>query len=63
MKPVVWLGDSRARIRNFDPDGRLETGIQLGRVQLGEQPSDRKPMPAVGLGVMKSGFASAERFG
>lgn len=51
MKLVVWLGDSRARVREFDPEGRHETGIQLGRVQLGEQSADWKPMPSVGLGV------------
>lgn len=51
MKPVVWLGDSRARVRDFAPDGRHEMGIQLGRVQLGEAPADWKPMPSVGLGV------------
>ena len=28
-----------------------EAGTQLGRVQLGEEPTDWKPMPSVGLGV------------
>jgi phage-related protein len=51
MKPVVWLGDSLARIRDFSADGRREAGVQLGFVQAGEQPSDWKPMPAIGLGV------------
>jgi len=51
MKPVVWLGDSLSRLREFAPDARHEAGVQLGLVQAGEDPSDWKPMPSVGLGV------------
>ena len=51
MKPVVWLGDSLARVRAFAPDAKHEAGLQLGLVQKGEEPSDWKPMPSVGLGV------------
>lgn len=50
-KPVIWLGDSRACLRNFPPDPRRETGYQLERVQAGHDPTDWKPMPSVGLGV------------
>ena len=51
MKPVVWLGDSLARVRDFAPEARHEAGVQLRLVQEGLQPSDWKPMPGVGLGV------------
>jgi phage-related protein len=51
MKPVVWLGDSLARVRDFAPDARHEAGVQLGFVQAGLGPSDWKPMPTVGIGV------------
>ena len=51
MKPVVWLGDSLARVRDFDPDAKHETAVQLGLVQAGDEPSDWKPMPSVGIGV------------
>ena len=51
MKPVVWLGDSLRRVRAFAEEARREVGIQLGLVQAGEEPSDWKPMPSVGLGV------------
>ena len=51
MKPVVWLGDSRARVKAFDPPARHEVGLQLMFVQLGEAPSDWKPMGSVGTGV------------
>src|SRR2546422_10893236 len=52
-KPVVWLGDSRATIRAFPEDVRQVAGFQLGRVQLGLEPNDWKPMPSVGLGVQE----------
>jgi len=51
VKLVVWLGDSRARVREFDPDAMHEAGVQLGRVQLGKDPMDWMPMSSVGLGV------------
>jgi phage-related protein len=51
VKPVVWLGDSLARVRDFAPDAKHETGVQLGFVQAGDEPSDWKPMPSVGIGV------------
>jgi phage-related protein len=51
VKPVVWLGDSLERVREFPPDARHVAGVQLGLVQAGAEPSDWKPMPAVGLGV------------
>jgi phage-related protein len=51
VKLVVWLGDSRFRVREFSPDAMHEAGVQLGRVQLGKDPVDWKPMPSVGLGV------------
>jgi phage-related protein len=51
VKQVIWLGDSLARLRDFPREARHEAGVQLGLVQAGEEPSDWKPMPAVGLGV------------
>jgi len=51
VKQVVWLGDSLRRVRDFAPEARHEAGVQLGLVQVGEEPSDWKPMPSVGLGV------------
>jgi len=51
VKQVVWLGDSLRRVRDFAPEARHEAGVQLGRVQLGKEPVDWKPMPSVGPGV------------
>lgn len=50
-KPVVWLGDSRQRIKTFAPVARQRAGHQLARVQDGLEPESWKPMPSVGLGV------------
>jgi phage-related protein len=38
-------------VKDFPPDARHEAGFQLGLVQAGEDPSDWKPMPSVGIGV------------
>lgn len=45
------MGDSLDRLRNFARDAKQEAGHQLWLVQAGEEPSDWKPMPSVGLGV------------
>lgn len=51
MKPVVWLGDSLLRLREFPRDAMHEAGYQLERVQTGREPKDWKPMPSIGPGV------------
>lgn len=52
-KPVVWLGASLEELRAFPDDARREAGYQIGRVQQGLAPSDWKPMPTVGSGVIE----------
>lgn len=51
MKPVTFLGDSLARLRDFPENARSEAGYQLGEVQIGNDPADWKPMKTVGAGV------------
>ena len=51
LKPVRWLGSSRAAVRAFPANARRDAGYQLYRVQEGHEPSDWKPMPRVGAGV------------
>lgn len=51
MKPVTWLGDSRARLKEFPADAMRVAGHELEQVQAGREPVDWKPMPSVGLGV------------
>lgn len=51
MKPIQWLGSSRADVRRFPADARRVAGFQLHRVQVGLDPDDWKPLRAVGTGV------------
>lgn len=51
MKPITFLGDTLARLRDFPDGARLEAGFQLSEVQLGKDPADWKPMKSVGSGV------------
>ncbi len=51
MKPISFLGDSLAQLRDFPDDARSEAGYQLSEVQLGNDPDDWKPMKMVGPGV------------
>ena len=51
VKPITFLGDSLARLRDFPDEARSEVGFQLSEVQLGNEPADWKPMTTVGSGV------------
>ncbi len=51
VKPISFLGDSLARLRDFPEAARAEAGYQLSRVQTGHDPHDWKPMRTVGAGV------------
>jgi len=50
---LVWVGTTLDRLRRFPVAARREAGYQLRRVQLGEEPSDWKPMRSVGAGVVE----------
>lgn len=51
MKPIVFLGDSLARLREFPDLARSLAGYQLREVQKGRDPADWRPMKTVGPGV------------
>ena len=51
FKPVIWLDDSRKRVRDFPDAARQRTGFELWEVQQGNDPSDWRPMASVGPGV------------
>ena len=51
MKEVRWHGSSRSDVDAFPKDARREAGYQLFQVQIGEDPSDWKPMTSIGPGV------------
>jgi phage-related protein len=51
FKVVTFHGDSLDRLRGFPRDARRDVGYELYQVQKGADPTDWKPMPAVGAGV------------
>lgn len=51
MKPVRFVGDSRAALSRFPADARNRAGHELFMVQVGREPDDWKPMPTIGAGV------------
>ncbi|MDR1967766.1 MAG: type II toxin-antitoxin system RelE/ParE family toxin [Burkholderiaceae bacterium] len=53
MKEFKFRGSARAGLREFPKAVRQDVGFQLDRVQNGRNPSDWKPMPAIGQGVQE----------
>jgi phage-related protein len=51
MKLLYFAGSALEDLRAFPRAPRREAGYQLDRVQYGLEPSDWKPMTAVGSGV------------
>ena len=51
MKPVVFLGDSLDRVREFPEKVRRQAGFELRQVQHCLDPTDWKPMKSDGPGV------------
>jgi phage-related protein len=53
MKPIHFVGTSRADLRRFPESARETAGFQLFKIQQGQEPDDWKPMPMVGSGVQE----------
>ncbi|WP_198021901.1 type II toxin-antitoxin system RelE/ParE family toxin [Algiphilus aromaticivorans] len=51
MKPVIWLGSSKADWDRFPASVQDDGGYQIDKLQRGEMPSDWKPMSTIGAGV------------
>jgi phage-related protein len=51
MKPLNFIGTSLDDLQNFPDEARRGAGFELYAVQCGLEPSDWRPMPAIGLGV------------
>lgn len=51
MKPLNFIDTSLDDLRNFPDEARRAAGFELYAVQCGLEPSDWKPMPAIGRGV------------
>lgn len=59
-KKVVWIGTALDDLRDFPKDARHDAGFQLEQVQLGLEPDDWKPMPAVGAGCREIRIRTAD---
>jgi phage-related protein len=51
MKQLKFVGSSLDDLRNFPDEARRAVGFELHAVQSGLEPSDWKPIQAVGSGV------------
>jgi phage-related protein len=51
MKQASFRGTSLDDLRSFPELARREAGYQIDRIQQGKNPTDYKPMPAVGKSV------------
>lgn len=51
MKPLRFVGSSLDDLRRFPAEARREAGFELYAIQRGLEPSDWKPMKAIGSGV------------
>ena len=51
-KEVVWVGSSLDDLRRLPRDAQHRAGSELWAVQCGDRPSDWRPMPAIGAGVI-----------
>ena len=50
---IVWEGDSRDVLSGFPEGVRQNLGFELWQLQLGERPSDYRPLPSIGPGVFE----------
>lgn len=51
MKSLRFVGSSLDELRNFPAEARRQVGFELFAIRRGHDPSDWKPMPAIGPGV------------
>lgn len=53
MKKLEFVGNSLDHLTDFPLEARREAGFELWQLQRGLNPSDFKPMPAVGAGAFE----------
>ncbi len=53
MKQLRWMGSSYKRLLEFPKTTIRQIGYQLGKVQIGEEPVDWKPMSSIGPGAVE----------
>ena len=50
-KPLAWIGSSLDDLRQFPPEAKRKAGLELRAIQRGQEPTDFRPLPALGAGV------------
>jgi len=53
LAQIAWEGDSREVLKGFPEGVRQNFGFELWKLQLGERPSDYRPLPSIGAGVFE----------
>ncbi len=53
MKKLEFVDGCQEDLRNFPAEARRDAGFQLHFVQMGQDPSDWKPMKTIGAGVVE----------
>jgi phage-related protein len=61
-KRLAWVGSSLDDLRGFPEEARRQAGYELSRVQLGQMPTDWKPMPSVGAGAYEIRVHTGEEY-
>lgn len=51
IKPLKFVGTSKKDLKSFPDDVIDDAGFELYQVQIGEEPTDWKPMPTIGNGA------------
>jgi phage-related protein len=62
VKKVIWLGNSRKRLKDFPLAARRVLGQELLKVQLGGQPVDWRAMPIIGTGSIEIRIHSPQEY-
>ncbi len=62
MKDILWLGDSLKVVKGFPAKARKMAGDNLFFLQLGDDPTDWKPMPSIGQSVREIRIKVGEQF-
>jgi phage-related protein len=60
MKPPRFLGTTRRDLAAFPELARRQAGYELFMVQVGREPADFKPLPAVGSGAYEIRIRDAD---
>ena len=53
LATIAWEGDSREVLKDFPEAVKQNFGFELWHLQLGERPSDYRPLPSIGAGIFE----------